>query len=849
MKLGKKIVLTLLCAAFVITAVYQGYITFRYRLHRDYKAVLSAVDEFESGSPFKGESDPDTPDGMVLAAKNDILKLFVNPETAETAVFDIRTGVTTYTNPPEAADDPLASGVNKSVLQSQLIVEFYDSKRLPGRYNTYDLAVSLEQFELESLNNGFRCTYTIGDMSSPLGIVPMYISEERLSIFAERMSDGGRYVRLRYVDSSDAHGFLQLTELAAGPASLRNLNTYFIEAGYTEDDLAADLEASGVEGVARISFVVPLEYRLDGDSLVVSIPTGHISERGGGKISRIQLIPFFGAGGSEDEGYMVVPNGSGSLIRFNNGRTHVEDYMQYMYGLDPMMQEYTQLGNFDVPRIPYFGIQNEDGGILAEIQKGDTLADITASISGKLNSYNYVFPSFTLRGTNSLMMFGATGNEAEMPVIEPNMAEVNITVRYSFLSDDYHGYSGMAAYARDRLTERGVLTPKSSNGNKDIPLYLNLVGSVSGDKHFLSVAYRGQFPMTTFSQAADIVTGLKNAGINNQIVNYQGWFNRGYYHDVPDKVKLVQQLGNRKELESLSALLEEGGGKLYGDVAFQHATWATRRFKYSIESSRYYGGGMVGVLGQTCPTCLSNMASLGYVETLHNLVSPKFLGRYTDDFIKASGKYNITGISLRDLGSELHSDRKRTEIINREQAKEVVLDSIEKLSKTERNLMFSGGNMYVFGYSDDLINVPTAHNDFYIVDEEIPFYNIILHGYINYAGTPINLSDAYDEAELVVRLIEFGASPHFTFTAENSADMKYTGLNHVYSATFDNWKDTAISIYNQTNSVLSLVSDSYIKNHEILNDGKRRVTYSNGIVIEIDRTAKTYEVRGVNQWN
>lgn len=850
MKLGTKLLISLLGLACVITLGYQGYLTLRYRLHRDYKNVLSASVPFKEGKPFIGTADPDAPENMLLAAQNDILKLFVNPETAEAAMLDTRTGVITCTNPPNAAQDPIAGGVNRSILQSQLIVEFYDSLRRPGSYNSFDLSVSLGQFELEALDSGFRVTYTIGDMSSPLGIVPMYISEQRLKIFTEKMSErGARYVRDRYINSTVARGFLELNEASstgsiATSQTIRTLNSHFEDAGYTEDDLAYDTVASGVEGAARISFVVPLEYRLDGDSLLVSIPTGHISERGGAKISRIQLLRSFGAGADDEEGYMVVPNGSGSLIYFNNGKTHAEHYLQYIYGLDPMMAEYIRLGIIENSRMPYFGIQRAGQGILAEILTGDTLADVTADIAGKLNSYNYVFPSFTLRGTNSLMMFGATGNEAEMPVIETNMTEVNITVRYSFLTDEYHGYAGMANYAREKLIGRGILTPKTEGG--DIPFYMNLIGSVSGQKHFMSVRYRGQHTMTTFAQASEIIDELTAAGIQNQIVNYQGWFNRGYYHDVPDKIKIANNLGNRRELEALSAKLEAQGGRLYADVAFQHVTWMTRRYRWSVESSRYYGGGMVGVLGQTCPTCFSNTASNGYFEVLHNLISPKFLGRYIDNFIKKFDKYNITGLSLRDLGDELHSDRKRTEIINREQAKEIVLDSIGKLSETGNRLMFSGGNLYVFAYSDDLINVPTAHNALYIVDEEIPFYNMLLHGSVNYAGAPVNLSDTYDDAELIIRLIEFGASPSFTFTAEDSSLMKYTGLNRVYSATFDNWKDTAVNIYHEINSVLSLVSDSFITNHEISGD-IRRVTYSNGVTIEIDRDKKTYEIKGVNR--
>ncbi|MCL2084407.1 MAG: DUF5696 domain-containing protein [Oscillospiraceae bacterium] len=843
MKLGTKLFLSLLGAALIITLAYQGYLLFHFRLHSDYKALLTAGGEFEAGTPFAGVPDAGAPGGMVLAAQNGILKLYVNPLTAEAAVYDARTGVMTYTNPPGAENDPVAGDVNKSILKSQLLVEFYNSNRMPGRYNSYDYSVSLGQFSLESLSGGFRCVYTLGDISAPTGIVPVYITPERLEVFTEKMSDGGRYVLARYVESSNARGFLELMETArTGPATLRRMNTLFEEAGYTDEDYSADMAESNVEGAAPISFTVPLEYILDGDSLVVRLQSSRIVERGGGRIDRIQLLRSFGAGGADEEGYLVVPNGSGSIIRFNNGKTYAEDYTQFVYDLDPLLSEYTKLGNSEMARLPYFGIQREGQGMLAEIQTGDTAALLTASISGKLNSYNYVFPTFVLRGTNTLSMFGSTGNEADIPIVESGIADIDITVRYSFLTNEYDGYSGMARYARERLIERGVLTPKKEAG--DIPFYMDLIGSAGGQRFFLSVSYLGQYTMTTYEQAARIADTLAAAGISNQVINYQGWFNRGYYHDVPDKIKPLRRLGSKRELEELASEVEARGGRLYADVAFQRVTFLSKRFIYSLETSRYYGGGFVAAFGQVDPTTLRNTAALGYIETLYDLLSPKFLGRYTDKFIKAFDGYDVTGISLRDLGSDLHSDRKRTEVIQREDAKTIVLDSIGKLAGTGNRLMFSGGNAYVFGYSDDLINVPISHNAIYIADDEIPFYQMLINGCIDYAGPAINLSDAYDENELTLRLVEFGAAPHFTFTAESSSDLKYTGLNRLYGATFDNWSQTAVGIYSKVNGALSAVSGSSITNHEILENGLRRVSYDNGTVILINRTGGGIETDG-----
>jgi len=373
---------------------------------------------------------------------------------------------------------------------------------------------------------------------------------------------------------------------------------------------------------------------------------------------------------------------------------------------------------------------------------------------------------------------------------------------------------------------------------------MDLVGSVMGQKFFAGVRYMGQIPMTTYAQAGEIIDDLAANGVTRQVVNYSGWFNRGYYHDVADKIRPVRQLGRVSELEALARALEEDGGKLYSDTSMLNVPWSTRRYRYELESTRYYGGGMVGGFGMVNPITMFNTFSLGYLEVMYNAVSPRFLTRYMDDYIKAFDRYELTGTSLRDMGSFLASDRRRTGMIQREEAKEVVLHNMQRLHAQGDPIMITGGNMYALRYASDLINMPLAHNSLYIVDEEIPFYQMIIHGRINYAGMPINLSADFDEDALVLRLVEYGASVHFAFTYESANEMKYTGLNWKYSTRYENWSDNAVQIYHKVNDVLSLVSGAEMVSHEILPDGLRVVTYSNGVQIIINRSNRELEFYG-----
>ena len=81
-------------------------------------------------------------------------------------------------------------------------------------------------------------------------------------------------------------------------------------------------------------FSIPLEYRLRDGALDIRIPVKDIKERGEARISEIQVLPYFLRGGNGEEGYLLIPDGSGALIDFSVPRPHAAPYKQKVYGRD-----------------------------------------------------------------------------------------------------------------------------------------------------------------------------------------------------------------------------------------------------------------------------------------------------------------------------------------------------------------------------------------------------------------------------------------------------------------------------------------------------------------------------------
>ena len=845
LSLGRKLLYAIVAVGVVAGLSYLAYYLTHYTFFRDYQDYLSSY-EYEQGGELdlSGEKLEENK-SYELVCQSDALALYLNKDTTDVAILDKRSGVVTYAVPPAAEDDPLANNVNKDYLRSPVILNYYNASRTSGVYDCWSMSVDKGQVEFESIKNGVRVIYEMGDFSDSAGIVPQYMSQEKYDeIMAQLGEDEAAAFGRYYSTTSDVAGMRQLLKTVRNNRiALGRIQTTLESVGFTEDDYVEQMALAGTQVNVPISFKVSLEYRLEDDHVDVSVPTCALEENGGASIYSIQLLYGFNAAGTDEQGYIVVPNGDGSLIYFNNGKTTAGTYSQFVYGIDMLAADYTVMELSNDARMGLFGMCKADSTVLATIEDGASLASVNAGVSGRVNSYNNAYATFIVRGSETLEMFGSTGNEASLPIVEPTPYDRNLTVRYTFLDEDHQGYSGIANYYRDRLIAEGVLTEKTESA--PLKFYYDVLAGVKMREFFLGKQYMGLTAMTTFDQAGTISDELAQAGINEQVMNLQGWFNGGYYHDVADRIKVPRKLGGKSGLEDLNALVTANGGSVYADVAFQQVTEISKRYNYQAESAKYYGSGYVADFGVVNPTTLRQTSSLGYSETMYDLISPKFLVRYVDEFADRFADLNVDGMSLRDLGSEVHSDKKRSEMIEREQALDVVKGQLNKLDATGKNVMVNKANDYAWAAADDITDLPLSDNEYVIVDENIPLYEMIVHGCIDYCGSAYNLNDAADARERLLTMIEYGAAPHFLFTWKETSEMKYSGVNRFYSTCFNTWKDTAVEVYSELADVLSPVTGARMLSHEILDEGVRKTVYSNGTAIFVNYNAEPVTVDGV----
>ncbi|WP_199613658.1 DUF5696 domain-containing protein [Paenibacillus alkalitolerans] len=780
--------------------------------------------------------------GMKLAAETDELALYFHPETTEFAVLNKRSDKVWHSNPADKDEDSKASPFEKETLASQITITYRDNMGRVDTFTNFAQSINRGQFTAESIENGIRIAYTLGDMSLGIDALPKFISKKRMEekVFSKLDEATARYVSTRYYPLKSNPDVLERLDSAVERALvLKRMLEAFQKAGYSPDDLAFDNEENGVAGgtaANKPNFTIPLEIRLNGDSLVVTVPVSQIQESEGYRIRMLNLLGFFGAAGTAEQGYMLVPDGSGSLIYLNNGKTGEEVYAQRVYGEDYNDNSGRRGQVAESVRLPVFGLKSGSEAWLAVIEKGDGIASINADISGRSNSYNHVFSSFAIRGEDELELY--KGNKVEeIKLLTDERFAGDVQVRYSFLSGDDADYSGMAKRYQESLEERGVLKPLAAEG--DMPFYLSVLGAVDKRQTFLGVPYKGMISMTTFDQAGAIADRLKSDGVSNIRMRYLGWFNGGINHKIAANVNVDGVLGGSSGIKSLAAKLEAMGGKLYPDVAFQHVYRDDFNFAPASDAARF-------VTREEAVRTPFNRAfnTMDYDLGIYYLLSPAKLPYYVDRFINGYERLENDAVALRDLGDLLHADYRVNRVIFRDTAKHIVAEQLGKLKERYPNLLITGGNAYALAYADQVVNVPTSTSLFNITDEEVPFYQMVLHGYADYAGAPVNLDDEQDVHAHLLRSIELGSAPHFFWSNDSSSKLKFTLYDTMFSTQYTSWYDQAVDMYKNVNAALAGLRSVKIDKHIRHMEGVVEVRYENGASVFINYTDKPVTVNG-----
>ncbi|MBQ8926830.1 MAG: hypothetical protein IJ055_00970 [Oscillospiraceae bacterium] len=582
----------------------------------------------------------------------------------------------------------------------------------------------------------------------------------------------------------------------------------------------------------KCGVTIPIRYTLEDDYMSVSVKCSEIKEtktEQGLLATQLTMLGSFGAAGPDEEGYFVIPDGCGSLIRFNNGKSGTKSYTQKVYGRDITTVPTTRPAVTEKILMPVYGIVKDGNAMAVIIDKGDGNATLNASVSGQsLSSYNICSFNFQLRGSDTFYMAGDYGN---LTVFEDGDIKTDtISVRYYPIAKEDASFVDIAETYRNYLTGDGGVSAKAAADSSQ--MYLDLYGGTMKARSVLGIPVTMKTSMTSYSEAQKIVEGLSDQGVDNMVVVYNNWTNEGISGKVDNKAKPSGALGGSGDFNRLTKYLEEQGYLFYPSVnnkVFKSGNGYYTFLDTTIRISNSYSRQMTYNLSYG----VQDMN-----EKTKSLLSPATFTELYGKLGKSYAKRSLTGVSLGEMTSTVWGDYGNQQM-SRDDTIAALQDSYSAMQSEGLSILADTCAAYAFPYADRISDAPLQSSGFDVFDEDVPFYQIVLHGVLPYSGTAINGSADSDAAFLTS--VATGCDPAYDMIYAEASDLKDTSLEAYYYSHYAFWSEEAAREYGIASKVLSAVSDQTITGYE-RNDDTSVTTYSDGTKIVVDYTEKTITV-------
>lgn len=777
-----------------------------------------------------------------IILENDKLKLTMDPTTTQFALEVKETGKVWYSNPPEAEADAIAVASYKGRLQSTLLMTYSIATGLQTTYDSYTYGVANGLYTIEQGDDYVKVNYSLGNVEKEY-IIPPVCTVAAMEQWFDKLdtTDSGfikRYYKkydinkLGKDDDKDAllatypsladEPLYVLRDTAKG-AVTQKLEGIFEKAGYTADDLAADKQLSTQLG-SKDTFVfdASIIYRLDGGDLVVEMPLSDLEYSDATPIYTLVPLPYFGAGGSEDEGFLLVPEGGGGLINFNNNKLSQASYYANLYGWDMALSRdavvHDTRAYFNV-----FGIASGDDSFVCIMEEGVPYAAVQADISGHGSSYNYVNSCYTI-SPSELYQVGDLNSQNVYKFLE-TLPDETLTQRYRFV--DSNSYVDMAktyqGYLKDKYGEYFA-----ENGDESTPVVLEIVGAVDKVRQILGVPVSRPLKLTKYSEAEEMIRQLASEGMDNISVKYTGWCNGGVNQKLLSKAKTISALGSKKDLKSLGAAAQELGIDLYleGVTHYEYDSGLTDGFFSFTDAARFLSKERAELFVYSDITYSAREGIDSYY-----LLHPSLIEENAQVLAKAAEKYGAN-VAFRDMGQDLSSDYYLKNTVSRQQAMTSHAQLLQGIGDSGRKVMINMGNDYALPYVDMVTNMDLAGSGYTIIDEEIPFYQLAIHGYVDYVGAPLN--NCGNEEKQLLESAEYGAGLSFSLMRETAFALQKTLYTEYYASDFAAWHDRMMEIYNRYNSEMGHVFNQQMTGHDKLDDNLSCTEYEDGTKVYVN---------------
>lgn len=629
--------------------------------------------------------------------------------------------------------------------------------------------------------------------------------------------------------------------------NLSSLYRFFYDwCGYTEEDLATDNGNKEVSN-GKPELKAAIVYRLTDEGLKVTVPGNSIKGNSDNKgneyhVVSIDVLPYFTCAKKDwYKGYVLIPDGSGAVMEFDNQKADYPAYSKRIYSSDLAFTSYTLTSQSTDVLLPMYSYvytstsgtnpKKNNVAVIAEATKGASQMAINAYTAGQANganTFNYTYYSIIFREAQQVVFGTSTYNRVNIKQYTKKAATGDYEINYDFVKaqeeNDVVDYSYIARRYQEKLVNRSNLISLNNDKTNEAVLDLEIIGQYTFNDNILGIQYKGKDTLTTIEEL-DIILNkiLENNATTNINVYYKGWRKDGLSNVSFKNIKVSSKIGGRKELLNFINESKERNITVYPEVEFLEYNKYQESFGNNHYTARDIGGSYSIKKEYELNTNIFNKKKPDIM-----ILSPNYYLAFANTLAKNYSKVlnGIDTIALTGLGSQLSGSYRRNKEVFKYTAVEEQIKAFKALEdKGITKMALEAPYGYAIGYASNAYNVPFESSKQEILDYSVPFYQLVMNGLFDYSGNSINEESEKGIMEHIMKCIETGANPSFTFTYDNTSELLQTDYNKYYYTYYERWLSDVDLVCKELNSIG--IYECNLIEHQKLDNNVYKVTYRN----------------------
>lgn len=605
----------------------------------------------------------------------------------------------------------------------------------------------------------------------------------------------------------------------AGESYFSIFDEYHVDSTRTKFKVDGDtlkVNVSAVEGrrtkpTFKIDFTI--NYELAEDGLRIYVTDIVEDPENINLLSKLVIYPGFSMSYKLNDGYFLIPDGSGALIDLSKP-THAQNELSLLtYGQDigivPSTRTYYSGEQLSMPM---YAIADEEKAMMTTVEGGQEFSELNAKVAGMTDDYNAAYFRFLYRQTTYQYLGVSDSNKKPVPQSEAN---VFTPVLHYHLYDQKMEYYDIASKYRDYLLTNGLLEDKQYG---DSNVKLEFLMSENKKALFGNETIK----MTTTKFIKDKVGELLETG-HDFTISLKGYTQGGFGGSYPNTFPIEGLTGSGNDYKNLGTYLKDNG------INVNYNVDTVRSFKSMNNKT---------ALNMSQKQITSSDYVTGTDKTFYRL-TPNNTTSLINKYESYLDKYSASGFDFTSLGYELfstyyHEKNSRTESIKKYQD---AMNSFSHLTNMRKP------NLYMFKYFDNYLDAPTSSSKYMIETESVPFLQMVLSGYKSFYSSPINLNYLGDKQ--LLEMVDYNVNPSYLLTQEDTMKLiDSPSSSYIYSSVYEVWKEDIINSYNKVISVLKQVEGhKYLSRTQLANKVYGSI-YDNDKIIIVNYSDSNYEYDG-----